>query len=80
MTTDELLKVHRVRSWCRNGRAREIRRQAGVSLRDIGGTVGVGASTVFRWERGRAVPTYRLALAYADLLDALAANVQAVPA
>lgn len=74
VTKDELLKVHRVRAWCRSGRAREIRCAARVSFREVGRTLGVGPSTVLRWERGRAMPTYLHALAYCDLLDALAAT------
>ncbi len=79
MTRTELARVVRVRAWCRNGRARDLRQQAGLSLREVAGPIGVRPTTVMRWENGKASPSYLSALAYGELLEALEAE-SVVPA
>ena len=50
-----------------------IRREAGVSLRDLAGELGVSPMTVGRWETGQARPRLDQAAAYARLLADVAA-------
>lgn len=50
---------------------RRIRERAGLSLREIGEALGVDPVTVLRWERG-VQPTRSHAIAYRELLDAIA--------
>jgi DNA-binding transcriptional regulator YiaG len=70
MMTD-LVKLSSVRAKAEAGTARSIRVAAGLSLREVADELGVGASTVFRWEKGERRPRGNAALRYADLLEAL---------
>ena len=76
MTESELIAVARVRSLAKSGDAHSIRVSAGVSLAELGSSVGVGPTTVYRWENGQRVPRGDLALAYASVLDALGRRAQ----
>ncbi len=71
MDTNTLVKVTRVRDLVRSGAARSIRLGAGLSLGEVGRTLGCSASTIFRWEKGERTPRGDLALRYGELLDAL---------
>jgi DNA-binding XRE family transcriptional regulator len=51
---------------------RRIREAARVSLRRAGEELGVDPMTVLRWERGVVEPRLEHAIAYRELLDALA--------
>lgn len=66
---DEALAVARVRAWLRSGRARDIRKQAGLSQADVGRAIGADGPQISRWESGKAVPHYGFALKLARLLD-----------
>jgi DNA-binding transcriptional regulator YiaG len=57
--------------------ARAIRMTAGVSQARIAEELNVDRATVTRWESGRRRPRGRLAVAYADLLAALQAEIDA---
>lgn len=70
-TTDQLLDLVSVRALARSGQAREIRTDAGLSLADVGGAIGVAAGTVQRWENGLRTPYGAPALRYGALLAAL---------
>lgn len=50
---------------------RLIREVAGASLRDVAESLEVSATTVHRWEQGRATPRRRHAIAYSALLRQL---------
>ncbi len=71
MTNNELRALARVRAMTANGQAREVRTRARLSMADVAATLGVGTSTVARWETGRRVPHGKAALRYAKLLDDL---------
>ena len=66
------LRVAKVRRQCATGEAREIRIKTGASLAEVGAAIGTGKSTIFRWENGQRTPTGDRAIAYSELLDALA--------
>jgi DNA-binding XRE family transcriptional regulator len=72
VTETELIVVARVRRLAKSGEAQSIRVGAGLSLAELGSSVGVGATTIYRWESGRRSPHGELALSYASVLDALA--------
>ena len=71
MDTDTLVKVTRVRDLVRSGAARSIRTGAGLSLGEVGRTLGCSASTVLRWEAGERTPRGDLAVRYGELLNTL---------
>ena len=50
---------------------RRIRREAGLTLAEVGRVLGVTGSTVSRWERGTMAPEGASRLVYAALLRAL---------
>jgi len=58
--------------WISSGRAREIRRAAGLTCLAVAGEVGVSESTVGRWENGQKFPGPVHAAAYHALLTRLA--------
>jgi DNA-binding transcriptional regulator YiaG len=65
-------EVLELREWISSGRAREIRRAAGLTCLAVAGRVGVSESTVERWETGRNFPGDPEAAAYHALLTRLA--------
>lgn len=67
-------EVLELREWIASGRARAIREAAGLSLKAVAGEVGVGESTVWRWENGQKAPGAVHAAAYHGLLTRLAAG------
>jgi DNA-binding transcriptional regulator YiaG len=69
--TEEALTIVRVRAWLRSGRAREIRRRAGLSQGDVARVLGTTYSQVCRWETGKAVPVRGAVLRLAELYDGL---------
>lgn len=69
MTATELATVRRM---ARDGTARRLRRDAGLSIRDIAVDVGATLATISRWETGQRVPRRGLAVErYAALLQDL---------
>jgi DNA-binding XRE family transcriptional regulator len=62
------------REWAASGRAGEIRRAAGLTLAAVAAELGVGISTLSRWEHGEDVPRAARAVAYHGLLTRLAAE------
>lgn len=69
--TEEALAVVRVRAWLVSGRAKEIRKRAGLSQADVGRAIGTDGPQMSRWEAGKAVPYFDSALRLARLLDRL---------
>ena len=55
---------------------REIRVNAGVSLREMGVVLGVAPMTIQRWETGRVLPRRRNAAMYRYLLDELTESMR----
>jgi len=69
-----MLALARVRRLAKSGAARAIRIGAGLSLAELGSSVGpdgVGPATVHRWETGQRSPHGEQALAYAAALAVL---------
>lgn len=64
----DMLAAAQVRADLRSGRAREIRRRAGLTQAAVGRVVGVGQATVAAWETGRRVPGAAHAARLAELL------------
>jgi transcriptional regulator with XRE-family HTH domain len=68
---EEALAVTRARSWLRTGRARAIRKRAGLSQADVGLAIGTDGPRISRWESGLYAPArgsaLRLALLYEQL-------------
>jgi len=52
-------------------RARAIREEAGASIRDVAGVLGVSPTAVWRWEHGNRRPSGRNLERYVDLLEAI---------
>lgn len=71
MNHSHLLEVVRVRELARDGKTRDARLRAGLSLSEVGITIGVSSATVYRWERGQRRPTGAAALRYARLCESL---------
>lgn len=69
--TEEALAVVRVRTWLLSGRARDIRKRAGLSQADVGRAIGTDGPQMSRWEAGKAVPYFDSALRLARFLDGL---------
>lgn len=74
----QVVKLSRIRELAANGTARAIREAAGISMREMAEEVGVGVSTLWRWEHageeGGRVPHGPPAVRYLDALDALLAR------
>lgn len=60
-----------VRDVAASGEAREIRRRAGLSQREVALSIGATRSGVALWEEGRRAPQGAPALRYASLLKGL---------
>lgn len=71
MKTDPTIALARGRTLAATGQARRIRRDARLSLSDVGAACGVDQSTVHRWETAQRNPRGPAALRYVALLDAL---------
>ncbi len=64
----DVLAAAQVRADLRSGRAKEIRKRAGLSQADIARALGVGQPAVAAWETGRRAPGARYAVKLAELL------------
>jgi DNA-binding XRE family transcriptional regulator len=62
--TAEIAATSTVRQWCRNGRARQLREVAGLTLAEVAELAGTDRQTVYRWERGESAPRGDNALRY----------------
>jgi DNA-binding transcriptional regulator YiaG len=67
----EAAELARLRTLIALGVARTARRAAGLSLSEMGRTVGVAHTTVMRWEKGKTVPHGARALRFLAVLDEL---------
>ena len=70
---NHLVKLATVRAAARSGASRDVRMAAGLSLREVAEAIGVGVSTIHRWEAGDRRPHGAAALRYADLISELKA-------
>ena len=67
----EAVTVAQVRSWLRTGRAKAIRRRAGISQAEAALAVGTDGPQISRWETGKSVPYRDSALKLARLYNQL---------
>lgn len=74
MTTDRLLAIVRGRRLAASGVGRGVREAARLSQADIGDALGVARQAVWQWEDGRRILNGEHAIAYAELIEALAAE------
>jgi transcriptional regulator with XRE-family HTH domain len=79
MNSHELVLLARVRRLAKSGDAQALRLAAGLSLREVAEGVGISHSNLWRWEAGQRAPRGAAAIAWAALLDDLAA-AQKTPA
>lgn len=68
MTPDQLKRVSDVRRLAASGRAREIREEMRVSLRELASVLQKAPSTLSRWESGKQSPPAEDALRWAETL------------
>lgn len=69
--TDRLVAISAARAAIRAGRLRQLRERHGFSQRELARALGVGESTVSRWESGNRVPRAEVAERLNVLLRAL---------
>ena len=74
MNEEDLLLVAQARADAKSGRAREIRRAAGVSQAEVAGTCRVAPAAVSLWETGHRVPRGQPAVRYGRVLRMLDAG------
>jgi transcriptional regulator with XRE-family HTH domain len=72
---DRISDLARIRRMQQTGEAKQLREQAGISLRTMARAVGVRASTLIRWEAGQVRPREPTALAWLGVLDQLRAEL-----
>jgi DNA-binding transcriptional regulator YiaG len=72
MAASKAQELARLRRRLACGEARELRRQARMSVGEVSTLLNVSPSAVWYWENGRRVPRGERALVYARLLDDLA--------
>lgn len=80
MQMSEIMLLVEAHKKARSGDAKKIRQQAGLTMAQVAAVVGVGESTVSRWEGGSRKPRGEHALKWAALLNELeqsTANVSA---
>jgi hypothetical protein len=68
----DLVDLAEVRQMTIDGRARQIRRQNRLTLREIGESCGVTGAAISRWELGERIPRSEPGRRYAALILALA--------
>jgi transcriptional regulator with XRE-family HTH domain len=78
MNRTELLMIARARRLSRSGEAKTLRLAAGLSIREVAGSIGSSPSAVWRWENGQRTPRGAPAAAWGELLQALDRVVTAV--
>lgn len=71
--TARVLKLAKARRYAASGDGRRVRLANDLSLRDVAQPVGVGITTLWRWENDRNSPRGDAAVRWADLLDQLQA-------
>jgi transcriptional regulator with XRE-family HTH domain len=74
MTPAQLARIARIRADLASGAARERRKAAGIDQAEVASALGVTAGAVSHWESGRRRIGTKYALAYARLLERLAAE------
>lgn len=73
----DALCLAKIREWCVNGRAREIRIANRLSQAEVAKPIAATQAAVSRWECGQRLPSGEVALAYLRLLESLARRLVA---
>lgn len=60
----DLVALLEAREFVASGRAKEARKQARLSLREVSGAVGTSPQTLCRWENGTRMPRRETLLRY----------------
>lgn len=68
------IELTKVRAWLRQGTARVIREQNGLSLAEVAGWIGIHEATLSLWETGRRTPHGPRAIALLRVLERLVAR------
>ena len=70
MSTTDVVNIARARRTIRDtpAVARDLRRQSGLSLYEVGAALGVSHAAVWRYETGQRIPRGDVAVRYLDLL------------
>lgn len=68
--------VMRARAWGASGRARQLRMDARLTLREVAALLNVHFTTVQAWETGHRRPRGPVAAAYGRLLDDLQRHIE----
>lgn len=71
MNQRDALLLSDARVLCRSARARQLRENGRLTLREVASVVECSPSTILRWERGQRTPTGKPGLRYAKLMVAL---------
>jgi len=72
-----LTRLVAVRRMVRDGTARRLRQDAGVSMEELARAVGVSKTCVLKWERGDRAPKGENGIRYFLVLTSLAADLEA---
>jgi len=72
MLSEDLQLALQGKEWAASGRGARIRRNAGLTQKQLGREINVATGTVSRWERGERLPRPAQAARYARLLRTLA--------
>lgn len=71
MELSEIMLLVDAHKKARNGTAKKTRQHAGLTMAQVAAVIGVGESTVSRWEGGSRKPRGEHALKWAALLNEL---------
>lgn len=71
MELSEIMLLVEAHKKARSGDAKRIRQRAGLTMAQVAAVIGVGESTVSRWEGGSRKPRGEHALKWAALLNEL---------
>jgi len=71
MDSSDLAKVSRMRELAESGAARRRREARRISVSELAQSLGVPASQLSRWERGRNAPRPAAAITWYDALQEL---------
>jgi transcriptional regulator with XRE-family HTH domain len=77
MNAKQLLRLTEARRLAASGDGKAIREASGLSLHEVAAAIPLSVSGLFRWENGERVPRGERAVAWAELLEQLAATRRA---
>lgn len=75
MDNTQLASLALIRRYCRDGTARTVRVEAGLSVRELASAAGVSFAAISKWERNLAIPRAEGGLRYAESIAELLMNL-----